>query len=280
MVMRDAQRTLGHALASVFGQTLREWELILVDDGSRDGSLALARRFADPRMRVLADGARKGLAARLNEAVAAARGELIARMDADDVCYPDRFERQAAFLAAHPEVDLAGTAMVVFAGPGEPKGRYTVETTHERICASPWAGFRLPHPTWMGRAAWFRRNAYDPSALKAQDQGVLLRAYRVSRFAALADPLLGYRQDTIGLRKSLAARYHFSRALLAHAPRHAAQGVAGQIAKAAYEAAAIASGLERRLLRHRARPLPAREAARWREVWLEVAREAQRRCAG
>lgn len=280
MAVRDAERTLPMALASLLAQTNERWELILVDDGSRDGSERIARRLADPRVRVIADGARKGLGARLNEAVAEARGELVARMDADDVCFPERFAHQARYLAAHPEVDLLGTAMVVFAGDGEPVGRYEVKTAHEQICARPWAGFHLPHPTWMGRTAWFRRYRYDPAARKAQDQGLLVRAYGSSRFAALAEPLLGYRQDALELGKVLAGRYHFSRALLGHAPRLAVRGVAGQLAKAAYDTVAISTGLGRHLLRHRARPLPAGEAARWREVWRLTAQEAQRRCAG
>lgn len=280
MAMRDAERTLPMALASLLAQTYDRWELVLVDDGSRDGSVRAARCFADPRVRVIDDGARKGLGARLNEAIAQARGELVARMDADDVCYPERFARQTEFLSVHPDVDLVGAAMVVFAGDGEPVGRYEVKTAHEQICARPWAGFHLPHPTWMGRTAWFRRYLYDSSALKAQDQGLLVRAYGSSRFAALAEPLLGYRQDALGLGKVLAGRYHFSRALLGHAPRLALRGVAGQLAKAAYDTVAISTGLERRLLQHRARPLPANEAVRWREVWRRTAREAQLRCAG
>ncbi|MBC7804138.1 MAG: glycosyltransferase [Candidatus Parcubacteria bacterium] len=279
MAMRDAERSLPMALASLFAQTHARWELLLVDDGSRDASLLVAQRFADPRVRLLADGVRKGLGARLNEAVQLARGELVARMDADDVCYPERFERQLEFLLAHPEVDLLGSAMVVFAGEGEPTGMFKVKPAHDQICARPWAGFRLPHPTWMGRKAWFRRHPYDPSAMKGQDQGLLVRTYKLSRFAALPEPLLGYRQDALELRKVLAGRYHFTRALVGDAPSLAWRGVPGQIAKAAYDTLAISSGMERRLLAHRARPLSGVDAMKWREVWQRMAREAAQRCA-
>src|SRR5690606_15090213 len=126
MAMRDAARTLPAALASLLHQDYENWELVLIDDGSRDDSVKVAGRFADPRIRLLADGRRRGLGARLNEAVDAARGELIARMDADDISYASRFSRQVAFLQAHPEVDVVAAAMVVFAGTGEPVGLYRV----------------------------------------------------------------------------------------------------------------------------------------------------------
>src|SRR6185503_5418632 len=161
MSMLDAERTLERALASLLAQTHRNWELVLIDDGSRDASVRIAGRLRDERIRVSADGARKGLAARLNEAVAAARGAYIARMDADDVSYPERFERQLAFLEQHKDVDLLGAGAVVFAGEGVPLGLFRVQPAHAEICARPWAGFYLPHPTWMGRAAWFRAHPYE-----------------------------------------------------------------------------------------------------------------------
>jgi len=273
MAMRDAARTLPAALASLLHQDYENWELVLTDDGSRDDSVKVAGRFADPRIRLLADGRRRGLGARLNEAVDAARGELIARMDADDISYASRFSRQVAFLQAHPEVDVVAAAMVVFAGTGEPVGLYRVAASHEEICARPWAGFYFPHPTWMGRAAWFRRHRYDAAATKAQDQGVLLRAYATSRFAGIEAPLLGYRQDEIALKKVLAGRYHFSRALLRAKPGLALRALPEQVAKAAFDVLAVASGLERRLLRHRARPLAAAHAEEWHAVWRAVCGE-------
>ena len=222
---------------------------------------------------VLVDGQRRGLAARLNQAVERARGEFIARMDADDVCYPERFSRQLELLQAHPEIDLVATAAVVFAGNGVPVGLFHVHTSHQEICARPWAGFYLPHPTWMGRAAWFRAHSYDPGSIKSQDQALLLHAYPSSRFAAIAEPLLGYRQDAIDLRKVLTSRYYFSRALL-QSGRHALRGLLGQAAKATFDTVAITTGLERKLLRHRARPLSPAQVERWNAVWRSVSAPA------
>jgi glycosyltransferase involved in cell wall biosynthesis len=272
MAMRDAERTLAAALASVVAQTFRRWELILVDDGSTDGSVAVARGFADPRIALHVDGAQRGLAARLNQAIDLARGKYLARMDADDVCYPERFERQVAFLEAHGEVDLLGTGAMVFAGDGAPVGLFPLRTRHEEICARPWAGFYLAHPTWMGRVEWFRRHRYDSSVTKAQDQDLLLRAWDSSRLAALSEPLLGYRQESLSISKILAGRYFFARALARKAratgaPWLALRGLVGQAAKALVDVIAIATGLSRRILGHRALPFRESDAARWREIW-------------
>jgi hypothetical protein len=184
-----------------------------------------------------------------------------------------------AFLEAHREVDLLGTGAMVFAGDGVPVGLFPARARHEEICARPWAGFYLAHPTWMGRVEWFRRHRYDASVTKAQDQDLLLRAWDSSQFAALPEPLLGYRQESLSIGKILAGRYFFGRALVrkaraAGAPLFAVRGLVGQAAKAVVDAIAIATGLSRTLLRHRAQAFPELEAARWREVWQRFGRGA------
>ena len=90
----NAEATLLDAVRSVFAQTHQDWELLLVDDGSTDRSLELARSIDDPRVRVYSDGRNKRLAARLNEISRLARFDHVARMDADDVCLPERLARR------------------------------------------------------------------------------------------------------------------------------------------------------------------------------------------
>ena len=79
--------------------------------------------------------------------------------------------------------------------------------SHEALCARPWNGFYLVHPSWMGRADWFRRYRYQiPEVVRAEDQELLLRAYPDSRFAVLDEILLGYRMGPTPLPKILSAR--------------------------------------------------------------------------
>ena len=101
------------ALKSVFSQTFTDWELILVDDGSSDDSLALARSLKDPRVRVYSDGLTKRLNARLNELVSLARAPYFFRMDADDIMHPERLERQYAELVRSDSNTVIGTGFLL-----------------------------------------------------------------------------------------------------------------------------------------------------------------------
>lgn len=272
MSVRNSESTLKPALRSILQQTYTNWELLLLDDGSRDGTVSIARQYEDPRIRLIADGRSLGLAARLNQAVGLARGAYFARMDGDDISYPERLERQVGMLESHREVNLLGCGAIVFDSRGEAVGRLPLRLDHEEICARPWAGFYFAHPTWMGRIEWFRKNPYRQDALRAQDQDLLLRTYRQSRFAALPDVLLGYRQETLSLSRILRGRYHFSRALLRQlvvgGDWRLARGLIEQPAKALYDLIAVGSGLNYRLLRHRALPIDETQRGAWKRVWI------------
>jgi len=99
---------LGAAIDSILAQTLADFEFIIIDDGSKDDSAAVIRRYADPRIRFFQQ-TNQGLAATLNRGIGLASGEYIARQDQDDISLPARFEKQAAFLDAHPRCALVGT---------------------------------------------------------------------------------------------------------------------------------------------------------------------------
>ena len=111
----NARRTLRDAIRSIQRQRERDWECLLVDDGSDDGSLAIARAEAerDPRLRVLARP-RSGLIAALNAGAARCRGSLVARMDADDLMHRDRLAAQRATLERHPRLEAVGCRVRLF----------------------------------------------------------------------------------------------------------------------------------------------------------------------
>lgn len=204
----NAEHTVGDAIASLLLQTHTNWELLFIDDGSTDNTVAVARSFDDPRIRIFADGANKGLPARLNEAIDRSAGKYLARMDHDDLCFPERLARQVAFLEAHSEIDLLATRALTFVAPGEALGLFPFRETHEAICAAPWNGYYMPHPTWMGRLDWFRKHRYrTPGVRRAEDQELLLRAMPDSRYACLPEVLFAYRvRGTPSLRINMTAR--------------------------------------------------------------------------
>ena len=266
--VRDGAATLRPALRSLLAQTLERIEIVVVDDGSRDGSAEIALALGDPRVLVLRGGARQGLAARLNEGIDAARAPLVARMDADDLAFPERLARQAAHLDANPKVDLLGTRALIHDASGRATGVFPGEPTHEAICATPWRGFRLCHPSWMGRREWFVRWRYrEHGTHRCEDQDLLLRSRLGSRFACLPDVLLGYRWDGLHPGKALPSRFTLAaRQLEVFAGERrwgaAAASVAAAGAKVALDLAS-AAGLRRAIHGRFATPLDPGLARAW-----------------
>lgn len=208
MPVYNAGRHLEAAVGSIVAQTYPDWDLWLVDDGSTDGAVERLTVLGDPRIRVLRDGRNLGLAARLNQVIDRAEGEFFARMDGDDIAHPERFARQVDALLRHVDVDLVATRCATISESGQAVGRLPFASTHADICRAPWMGFHLPHPTWMGRTAWFRAHRYaDPAPYCCEDQELLLRAYRDSTFMALPEELLSYRhRDRIAWKKAWRTR--------------------------------------------------------------------------
>ncbi|HMN95812.1 MAG TPA: glycosyltransferase [Phycisphaerales bacterium] len=206
---RDAGSALAAAVASILWQRAEDFVLLLIDDGSLDGAVKRLEPRDDRRVVVLADGARRGLPARLNQGVdwAAERGiPLIARMDADDVAHPDRLERQLALLEADATLDLVGTGSIVTQHRRRIVGCRRPPPQHPEICRTPYRRFPLAHPTWLGRTSWFRRHRYDEHALRSQDYQLLRSAWRASRFANVPDLLLAYDEGERNLGKALRSR--------------------------------------------------------------------------
>jgi glycosyltransferase involved in cell wall biosynthesis len=284
MPVRDCYETLSPAINSLLAQTYLNWELLLIDDGSSDNTLQLARHFADPRITTYSDGEQKGLPARLNQAISMSQGKYFARMDGDDVAYPARLERQVDYLEKHPGVDLVGAWVIVFGQEGAALGKRTGPEAHAQICAKPFAGFPIVHPTYFGHLEWFRRHRYNEMMLKSQDQDLLLRSYRSSCFANLPEILLGYREERIHLKKILAGRWHFALALAREFSLQgrlylAVRSVLEQTSKAMLDCIAVSSGLNYGLLRHRARPITDAERRKWAGVWQLVSQTQVEPCA-
>jgi len=226
MSVHNGAATVGSAIRSLLWQTFSDWELLIVNDASTDATLQICRQFQDSRIRLVDESQRRGLAARLNQCINHARGTYVARMDADDIAYPERFERQILYLKSHPHIDLLGHGAVLFKGDGQVIGVYPTACEHDEICSRPWWGFPLAHPTWMGKRSWFSCHPYSEDLIKGQDQELLLRSYRTSRFAALPDILLGYRMEGISVKKSWWGRLSYCRQLV----RQISDGPSGMIA--------------------------------------------------
>ena len=270
--VRNGGRDLLMAVWSILGQSMQDWELLVLDDASTDAVLPAIASLPDPRVRVLRDAKHLGLAARLNLGLDLAQGEFIARMDHDDIAFPLRLQRQAEFLDRQRDIDLLGTRALVFAGDGEPAGLFPFRQNHEAICRRPWLGFYLPHPTWMGRAEWFKRHRYRiPEPRRAEDQDLLLRSYASSRFACLPEVLLGYRMGSTSAGAMLTARASALRAQmrehLRRKPGFALLAAGASIAKMSADMANAATGRALHTARSLERPIESAISREWARLW-------------
>ena len=194
MPVFNAGRHLRPAVISIILQTFTDWELLVIDDGSSDGAVDDILDLDDARIRILRDGSNRGLAARLNEAIDLARGHYFARMDQDDISYPERLARQVDMLEQSPALDLCAVRCAAINFENELVGALPYALMHDEICAAPWRGLYLVHPSWMGRIGWFRQHRYaKPGPYFCEDQELLLRSYRKSRFATVPEILFAYR---------------------------------------------------------------------------------------
>ncbi len=194
MPVRDAAAFLPEALESIRRQSFTEWELMAVDDGSLDGSREILQVAAreDARIRVCTQD-RLGLVEALNRSAAEARGVYFARMDADDRSHPARLEQQIAYLEAHPEVGVLGTAVQRF---GAAAGVWTRPAEDSMLRAVSLFETPFAHPTVMLRRTLWNAAAgggYREEFRAAEDIDLWERLADYIRFANLPQVLLEYR---------------------------------------------------------------------------------------
>ena len=192
----NAAPYLAQAVQSVLDQTFTDFELLAHDDGSTDGSLAILQDFAARDARVVVTSEpNKGLIATLNGLIDQAQAELLARMDADDICLPDRFEKQVAWMQDHPETVMLGGATLLIDSAARPIGINVSPTDHDAIDARNLRGITaIDHPTVMMRkSAVASVDGYDPACETAEDIDLWLRLAEIGQLATMEDVLLKYR---------------------------------------------------------------------------------------
>ena len=168
MPLYNAERFVGESIGNILGQTVGDFELIVIDDASTDSSYDIASRYAaqDARIVLMRNDANHGAAYTRNRGLETARGSFITFMDADDRCSPERFARQTAFFGQHPQIDLCGSYYTMF-GPDDAREQKIQDPiTHEGIriqmpsCARasgsgrPWRKTTCSGRNFPGTCAW------------------------------------------------------------------------------------------------------------------------------
>ncbi len=202
MSVYNGRRHLTESVESLLAQTLGDFELIVVDDGSSDGSGEILAEFArrDRRLRVISNDRNRGQAAALNRGLDAVRGRYLARMDADDVAEPERLAIQISFLEGRSEVGIVGTAVTVIAEQGSEQAIHARPVGDLEIRWTSLLENPFMHPTVVVRRELLQRHGlrYDESLRTAQDYDLWVRLLSVTKAANLDQPLVRYRRPPAG----------------------------------------------------------------------------------
>lgn len=198
MGVYNCETTLEIAISSILHQTYTYWELIICDDGSTDNTHEIALKIAnrDQRIIVLRNESNCGLNKTLNRCFSVSSGDYIARMDGDDDCLPERFEKELLFLKTHPEFGLVSTPMVLFDDSGEWGVTSSIEfpMMEDVVCGSP-----ICHaPVMMRRECMESVGGYteDPRMLRVEDVNLWIKLYAAGyRCYNLQYPLYRMRND-------------------------------------------------------------------------------------
>jgi glycosyltransferase involved in cell wall biosynthesis len=214
MPVYNGDEFLGEAIESVLSQDFTDFEFLIIDDGSSDRSVSIARSYGDGRIIVKAHRENRGIVERLNQGLASARGEYIARMDSDDISHPSRIGMQVRFMDAHPGIAVCGT---YYRMQGEHRRR-TVRLPCDPQVIRAVLLFRTPlaHPTVMMRTSFLRthRLRYQSHHVHFEDYGLWKECADRGELTNIPRILLTYRLSPSGVSRNPAYLADRSAALL------------------------------------------------------------------
>jgi glycosyltransferase involved in cell wall biosynthesis len=195
MPVYNAAAYLEEAVRSILGQTFRDFEFIIINDGSTDGTASILKRYekADNRIQVYHQE-NQGMISALNRGCQLARGQYIARMDADDVSLPQRLQRQLEYLDRHPQIGILGTWILNIDESGSMRGTWCPPTNPKMLKWTNFFGVCVSHSTtFMQREVVQKLDFYRPDAVHAEDVDLWLRASSITEFGNIPEVLGKYR---------------------------------------------------------------------------------------
>ncbi len=191
----NAAEFLDEAVCSILNQTFRDFEFIIVDDGSTDDTARILQKYAkaDSRVQVFPQ-ANEGMISALNRGCRLARGRYIARMDADDISFPERLQKQLAYIEGHPQIGILGTWIYNIDQNGSLRGNWRPPTNSKMLKWTLFFGVCVAHPSvLMRRDVIAQLNFYRPDAVHGEDVDLWFRASSFTEFGNVPEVLLKYR---------------------------------------------------------------------------------------
>jgi glycosyltransferase involved in cell wall biosynthesis len=265
----NACRYLGEAIESILRQSRADFELLVIDDGSSDGSLDVARSYRDERVRLVCHETNLGIARTRNEGVCLARGEYLAFLDHDDVAYPTRLERQVAFLDSRSDHVGVSAWVSWMDGDGRPLSRVKRKPVSPRqIAALAVLQSGLENSASMARTAVLRAFPHNEKYGASSDYDLWARIAKRSKLANLPQVLVRRRLHAQQASTLMADRMRLERQAI-HADQLSQLGIA--FTPADLEFHGLLRGMGKRSF------VPDRSYVDWAERWLHRLKEANRR---
>ena len=191
MPVYNGERFLKEAIQSILNQSFKDFEFLIINDGSTDSSVDIINKFDDPRIRLIHNEKNINVEATLNRGLDLAEGEYIARMDADDVALQNRLEKQVSFMDSNPEIGVCGSAIHLF---GQVEHDIRNPQTHEEIQCSLLFNNVIAHPSTILRKSFFDKFKLKYETFRyAEDLELWNRSSFLFKLHNLPDILLNYR---------------------------------------------------------------------------------------
>jgi len=190
MPVYNGEKYLKDSIDSILNQTYKNFEFIIIDDGSTDKTEEIIKSYSDKRIRFIKNEKNLGIVKSLNLGIDLARGKYIARMDADDISLPERFEKQVEFMENHPEVNVCGSWIEYF---GARSGVWKTLKSDAKIKVGLLFGSQLAHPTILAKKEVFVSYPYREEYKDAEDYHLWVLMSKDYTFSNLQEVLLRYR---------------------------------------------------------------------------------------
>jgi glycosyltransferase involved in cell wall biosynthesis len=200
MPVYNGERYLREAIESILNQTYKNFEFIILNDGSNDKTEEIILSYDDPRIVYIKNSKNLRIVKTLNKGISLAKGVYIARMDADDISLPTRFEKQIQHLEKHHEVDICGTAIKHIGCKNEVQ---YFPRNHNEIKVNLLFNSAFAHPTIMGKSIYFKNHTYNDGYVMAEDYYLWASTCEKHHFSNLEDVLLYYRNHGTQTNKVL-----------------------------------------------------------------------------
>lgn len=190
----NAEKFIGSCIESILNQSYKDFEVIISDDSSNDNTVSVIKNFSDKRIKLITNIEQRGISERLNQIIQLSNGKYFARMDADDLMFPDRLRIQIEYLTGNNDIDVLGGDAVVINSTNKILG--VRESSRVFSINKALKSALFIHPTIIGKTSWFKENPYNAIYDGAEDYELIIRTIKSSNFNNLNLPVIIYRDKS------------------------------------------------------------------------------------